>query len=216
MNQSQQASASGNPGVVPEFDYGREVVVRRVVAAPRDLVFRVWTDPVHLVRWWGPHGFTNPRCEADARPGGKIHIDMRGPDGTVYPMAGEYKEVVPPERLVFTSAALDGNGEPLFENLNIVTFAEERGGTFHYCPGRGVSRGRRRRRSIWLAWRWDGCRRSSGRQRMWSRRWWNCGLVLRLLLLILRVGRRRSAVGGGCSHRRSFALLRMTERLGLV
>jgi uncharacterized protein YndB with AHSA1/START domain len=99
----------------------------------------VWTDPVHLVRWWGPHGFTNPRCEADARPGGKIHIDMRGPDGTVYPMAGEYKEVVPPERLVFTSAALDGNGEPLFENLNIVTFAEERGGTFITVRARCVT-----------------------------------------------------------------------------
>jgi len=63
------------------------------------------------------------------RPGGAIRIDMRAPDGTVYPMSGVYQEIVEPERLVFTSIALDDAGNPLFENLNTVTFTEHAGKT---------------------------------------------------------------------------------------
>ncbi|HEX9222992.1 MAG TPA: SRPBCC domain-containing protein, partial [Candidatus Acidoferrales bacterium] len=107
----------------------QELVLTRVFDAPRELVFKVWTDPKHVAQWWGPHGFTNPVCELDLRPGGAIRIHMRGPDGTVYPMTGVYQEVVPPERLVFTSAALDANGNPMFEVLTTVTFAEESGKT---------------------------------------------------------------------------------------
>lgn len=102
----------------------RELTITRLFRAPRELVFRVWTDPVHLANWWGPAHFTNPRCEADARPGGKIHVDMRAPDGTVYPMGGEFLEVVPPSKLVFLASALDGEGKPIFENLNTVLFEE--------------------------------------------------------------------------------------------
>src|ERR1700688_4411146 len=98
----------------------REVVFTRVFDAPRGLVFKVWTDPKHVAQWWGPHGFTNPVCELDARPGGAIRIHMRGPDGTIYPMTGVYREIVEPERLVFTSVPLDKNGDPLFEVLNTV------------------------------------------------------------------------------------------------
>jgi uncharacterized protein YndB with AHSA1/START domain len=65
----------------------------------------------------------------DVRPGGAIRIDMRGPDGTVYPMTGVYREIVEPERLVFASAALDGKGNPLFEVLTTVTLAEKGGKT---------------------------------------------------------------------------------------
>src|ERR1044071_428687 len=86
----------------------RSLVMTRTFDAPRALVFRAWTDPSHIAQWWGPHGFTNPRCEWDARPGGKIHIDMRGPDGTVYPMPGEFHEVAALERLVFSASAADG------------------------------------------------------------------------------------------------------------
>ncbi len=107
----------------------REVVITRVLDAPRGLVFKAWTDPAQLAQWWGPHGFTNPVCQADARPGGAIRIDMRGPEGTVYPMTGVYREIVEPERLVFTSAALDEDGAPLFEVLNTVTFVERKGKT---------------------------------------------------------------------------------------
>jgi uncharacterized protein YndB with AHSA1/START domain len=103
----------------------RELVITRVFDAPRALVFKAWTDPNHVAQWWGPHGFTNPVCELDARPGGAIRIHMRGPDGTLYPMTGVYQEIVEPERFVFTSAALDAEGNPLFEVLNTVTFAEQ-------------------------------------------------------------------------------------------
>jgi uncharacterized protein YndB with AHSA1/START domain len=106
-----------------------DVNISRTFDAPRDLVFTVWTDPKHLAQWWGPHHFTNPRCEIDARPGGAIHIDMRGPDGTVYPMKGEVKEIARPERFVFSSIPIDDKGNVLFEVLTTVTFAERSGKT---------------------------------------------------------------------------------------
>jgi uncharacterized protein YndB with AHSA1/START domain len=108
---------------------GKEIVITRVFDAPRTLVFKAWTDPKHLAQWWGPRGFTNPRCEIDVRPGGLIRIDMRAPNGTVYPMAGVYLEVVEPERLTYTSGALDDQGKQLFEFLHVVTFAERNGKT---------------------------------------------------------------------------------------
>jgi len=89
----------------------RELFITRTFDAPRRLVFQAWTDPKQLAQWWGPHGFTNPICELDVRPGGAIRIHMRGPDGAVYPMTGVYREIVAPERLVFTSAALDEKGQ---------------------------------------------------------------------------------------------------------
>jgi len=106
-----------------------EVSFTRTFNSPRDLVFRVWTDPKHVAQWWGPRGFTNPVCELDARPGGAMRIDMRGPDGTVFPMTGVYQEIVEPERIVFTSGALGKDGHPLFEVLTTVTFTEMGGKT---------------------------------------------------------------------------------------
>lgn len=105
----------------------REVVLTRVFDAPRALVFKAWTDPKHMAQWWGPRGFTNPVCEIDARPNGAIRIDMTGPDGVVYPMTGNFREVVAPERLVFMAVARDKDGTALLESLTMVTF-EERGG----------------------------------------------------------------------------------------
>jgi uncharacterized protein YndB with AHSA1/START domain len=102
-----------------------ELLMSRIVAAPRELVWKAWTDPVQLAKWWGPRGFTNPRCELDLRVGGAIHVDMRGPDGTVYPMVGRFLEIVPPERLVFTAFPLDAHGKPVFEGTNAVEFREE-------------------------------------------------------------------------------------------
>jgi len=118
----------------------QELVLTRVFDAPRELVFKVWTDPKHVAQWWGPKGFTNPVCELDLRPGGAILIHMRGPDGTVYPMTGVYQEVVRPERLVFTSGALDADGNPLFEVLTTVTFTEESGKTKQILKARVIKR----------------------------------------------------------------------------
>jgi uncharacterized protein YndB with AHSA1/START domain len=107
----------------------RELVITRTFDAPREIVFKMWTDPKRMAQWWGPHGFTNPVCELDVRPGGAIRIDMRGPEGTVYPMTGTFREIVRPERLVFTAEALDQSGTAVLEVLNTVIFEEKNGKT---------------------------------------------------------------------------------------
>ncbi len=110
----------------------KEVTLTRVLNAPRELVFKLWTDPKELAKWWGPHGFENPVCEADARPGGKIRINMHAPQ-MGFPnhwMSGEFHEVVAPERLVFTSKAFeDEHGNAKLEVYNTITFADENGKT---------------------------------------------------------------------------------------
>jgi uncharacterized protein YndB with AHSA1/START domain len=120
--ESKMSARKNSPGeqrAVPDM------VLTRVLNAPRDLVFKVWTDAEQLAKWWGPKGFSNPVCEVGLHPGGAIRIHMRGPDGVVYPMTGVYQEIVAPERLVFASSALGENDQPLFEVLHTVTFAEE-------------------------------------------------------------------------------------------
>ena len=108
----------------------RELTLVRIFDAPRELVFKLWTEPHHLAQWWGPRGFTNPVCELDARAGGGIRVDMRAPEGTVYPMGGAIQEIVPPQRLVFTTTAHAGSdGEPFLVNLNTVTFDDLDGKT---------------------------------------------------------------------------------------
>jgi len=92
-------------------------------------VFSMWTDAKHLAAWWGPHGFDNPVCEADPRPGGKILIHMRGPDGGVHPMGGTYREIVPHERIVFTSYVDLPDGTRVVESHNTVRFEEHGGRT---------------------------------------------------------------------------------------
>ena len=107
----------------------REVTLVRIFDAPRALVFEVWTQPKHLEKWWGPHGFTTPLVVSDARAGGTIRIHMQGPDGTIYPMAGTYNEVIAPERVVYTSAVLGEDGQALFEIRNTAKFEDENGKT---------------------------------------------------------------------------------------
>ncbi len=85
------------------------IVVSRVFDAPRALVFEAFTDPKHLTQFWGPKGFTCPHCEVDLRVGGKFRVDMRAPDGAVYPCVGIYREIVKPERLVYVSTAAEGH-----------------------------------------------------------------------------------------------------------
>ena len=107
----------------------RDVTITRVFDAPRALVFKMWTDPKHMAQWWGPHDFTNPVCELDARVGGAILIHMRAPDGTVHPMTGTFREIVEDERIVFMAVAEDHAGNPLLEALTTVTFEEHGGKT---------------------------------------------------------------------------------------
>ena len=78
------------------------LTLTRIFHAPRELVFRAWTDPKHLARWWGPEGFTLPFCEMDFRPGGTYRVCMRSPEGADYWVGGVYLEIIEPERLVFS------------------------------------------------------------------------------------------------------------------
>jgi uncharacterized protein YndB with AHSA1/START domain len=118
------------PALKTEPGVGFTARFTRSFAAPRALVFKLWTDAEHLAKWWGPACFTNPVCEFDPRPGGRIHIAMTAPDGTVYPMDGEVKEIVAPERLVMLCLCCgDDSGTPGVEVLNSITFSEENGRT---------------------------------------------------------------------------------------
>lgn len=107
-----------------------DLLITRTFDAPRELMWNLWTDPKHLAQWWGPQCFTNPVCEIDLRPGGAILIHMRGPEGTMYPMKGEFREIVEPERLVYNTIALeDDQGSIQLEIHNTITFTERDGKT---------------------------------------------------------------------------------------
>ena len=103
-----------------------ELVLARFFDAPRELVFRVWTDPKHVARWWGPHGFATTVHEMDVRPGGAWRYSMRAPDGNSYPFNGEYVEVVAPERLVFVGTIHEGHEQKVWTEIR---FADEDGKT---------------------------------------------------------------------------------------
>ena len=85
-----------------------EFLITRILDAPRALVFRTWIEPAHVARWWGPRGFTTS-CAIDARPGGAYRLVMRSDDGVEYPIAGVFRELVAPERIVMT---MDPTGHP--------------------------------------------------------------------------------------------------------
>ena len=103
----------------------RDLVISRTFLAPRALVWQAWTDPAHIVKWWGPHRYTTPRAEMDLRPGGAVRLDMQGPNGGISPIVGTVDEAVAPERLV-TTTRLEQDGGVLFEVRHTVTF-EDRG-----------------------------------------------------------------------------------------
>jgi uncharacterized protein YndB with AHSA1/START domain len=98
----------------------RSVEIVRILDAPRELVWRAWTDPKMMSQWFGPRAFTAPVCELDVRVGGALRIVMRGPDGNDYPMKGVFKDVMPPERLVFSNIAIDNDGNHLLEGETTV------------------------------------------------------------------------------------------------
>jgi uncharacterized protein YndB with AHSA1/START domain len=104
----------------------REIVMTRVVDAPRSLVFDAWTRPEHLPHWMlGPDGWTMPVCEIDLRPGGAWHFVWRRSDGTEMGMRGVYREITPPERLVATESW--GGDWP--ETINTLLLSEKDGKT---------------------------------------------------------------------------------------
>lgn len=87
-----------------------ELIITRVIDAPRELVWRAWTNPAYLTRWWGPKNFTSPSGTIDLRVGGKYLFCMRSPEGKDFWSTGIYKEIVPFERIVCTDSFADEKG----------------------------------------------------------------------------------------------------------
>ena len=115
-------------------EWQAEFTLTRVFDAPRELVFRIWTDPKYVALWWGIEGATNPECELDVRPGGRWRIDMRTASGTVYQNGGMYLEVVDNRRLVSTDVSDPRSpawkaSPPPGDRLNTVSFEDAGDGT---------------------------------------------------------------------------------------
>lgn len=79
----------------------KEMHINRIFDAPIELVWEVWTNPEHIVNWWGPNGFTNTIQEMDFKEGGEWKLTMHGPDGTNYPNRSIFKEIIPFKKIVF-------------------------------------------------------------------------------------------------------------------
>ena len=109
-------------------DIRPELTIRRTFAAPRALVFQAWTDGERLKRWCCPTGFAIPFSEGDIRPGGKFRTCMRSPQGEEHWLSGDYIEIVPDEKIVFTHRWLDEAGNPGHETVVTVTLAETHDG----------------------------------------------------------------------------------------
>jgi uncharacterized protein YndB with AHSA1/START domain len=113
----------------------KELTLTRIFDAPRELVWRAWTDPELMAKWWGPNGVTNPTAEIDARVGGKMYIVMLAGEelgplaGQRWPMRGEFQEIQEPERLAFKNQAVDEDGNVLLDGVTTVTFEEVDGKT---------------------------------------------------------------------------------------
>ncbi|HVY08107.1 MAG TPA: SRPBCC domain-containing protein [Burkholderiales bacterium] len=114
---------------IPTGEQDRELLLTRVFDAPRDVVFRAWTDPEQLAQWYGPEGFTLSFLEMDLRPGGAWKKCMRSPEGKEYWRHGIYLEISPPRRIAFTYLSDDPNSDPEHETIVTVTFAEQGGKT---------------------------------------------------------------------------------------
>jgi len=112
----------------PNPDDARTLRLSRSFPAPRERVFRAFTVPAQMVRWWGPKGFTVPACTMDVRAGGAWHTVMRSPEGQDHIVSGVYREIVPPERLVLTWA-WEEDGARGHETVVTIELFETPGGT---------------------------------------------------------------------------------------
>jgi uncharacterized protein YndB with AHSA1/START domain len=118
-----------------------ELVTTRIFDAPRELVWKAWSDPGHMKLWWGPKGFTTPVCKIDFRVGGVYLNCMRSPEGKDFWSTGVYREIAEPEQIVCTDSFADEKGNVVpathygmssdfpLEMLVTVTFEEDEGKT---------------------------------------------------------------------------------------
>lgn len=108
--------------------------ITRIFDAPRELVWKAWTNPEFVKQWWGPHGFTSPACKIDLRVGGEYFFCMKAPDGSEYWTGGEYVEIVAPEKIVSVLFYANEHGRVPPADINdvevrdVVTFEEHGNG----------------------------------------------------------------------------------------
>lgn len=124
-----------SPHTAPKIEH--ELVLTRLIPAPREKLFRCWTEPALLTQWFTPPPWKTVAAEIDVRPGGSSFITMQGPDGTQMPNRGVYLEVVKNERLVFTDAYTSAwvpSAQPFF--TGIITFEDENGQTRYTARAR--------------------------------------------------------------------------------
>ncbi|MGX5776846.1 SRPBCC family protein [Methylorubrum zatmanii] len=142
-----------------DADDPRDLVLTRLIPAPRRALWRAWTEPDLLKAWFAPKPYTTPVAELDLRPGGTSRIVMRSPDGQDLPNTGVYLEVVPDERLVVTDAyrsAWIPSDKPFL--TVILTFADEAGGTRYTARARHWTlEDRRRHEEMGFAEGWGIC-----------------------------------------------------------
>lgn len=111
-----------------------QLVITRIFDAPRELVWKAWTEPEIMEKWWGPRGVFIPVCQMDARPGGRIYIVMEAGEelgkfkGTQWPMEGKFVELDKPKKIVFNANAIN-EGKVILEHQTTATFEEENGKT---------------------------------------------------------------------------------------
>ena len=146
---------------------GRDLVLTRVINAPREKVFAAWTEPELIKQWFAPAPWTTPRAETDVRPGGASVVVMRGPDGNEFPCRGVYLEVVKNESLVFTDAYTEAwvpSDKPF---MTVVLTFEDQAGKTKYTA-RACATGR------WmismLTKKWDSIKAGLNAPNNW-RRW---------------------------------------------
>lgn len=135
---------------------GQELIITRFLDAPREFVWKAWTEPDRFMHWWGPREFTTSVSEMDFRVGGEYLTCMRSPDGQDYWSKGVYREIVEPERIVFTDSFSDEDGETVpasyygmsgdwpMELLVTVTFEEYEGKTKLTLRHAGIPAGENR------------------------------------------------------------------------
>lgn len=137
----------------PQKNDKNEIIITRIFDAPRELVWKAWTEPALVMRWWGPTDFTSPFSTIDLRVGGKYLYAMRSPEGQDFWSTGVYREIVPPERIVATDNFSDEKGNIVpashygmsgdwpSELLVTVTFEEQSGRTRFTLRHEGISAG---------------------------------------------------------------------------
>jgi uncharacterized protein YndB with AHSA1/START domain len=113
------------------------LTITRVFDAPRALVFKLWSEPAHLARWWGPHGWNVASVVMDFRAGGAWKVCLRSADGLDFWMGGEYREIRAPERLVFSFKWDAAHGKAKLDTVATITLTEQGGKTrldLHQAP----------------------------------------------------------------------------------